>query len=192
MPFISWAAKRFQCILCTPDNLTGNDRLRSNPGVFLFVPTIQFRLHVYRKCVRTVSFPTRLWSTVFARLWSGLQHWVCLVHHLVSYHACMRKCLSVCPSVCLSVENLQDYKADLLNPIITKKTQRRYVRTDRDQSCSILHMSSSDFHIILVSSTTFNTVNNSGTAEAGYTQALDTCFYRSTIEKCPCQYAASQ
>ena len=47
---------------------------------------------------------------------------------------------------------------------------------DRDQSGSILHMSSS---FTSVSSTIFNTVSNSDIAEAGHTRARDTCSYRS-------------
>ena len=44
---------------------------------------------------------------------------------------------------------------------------------DRDQSGSILHISSFLFNIDIVRH--FNTVNNSDTAEAGHTRALDTC-----------------
>ena len=52
---------------------------------------------------------------------------------LVTTRACESVCLFVHPSVCqlkiFQNHKIYNYKTDLLNPIITKKTQRRYVHT---------------------------------------------------------------
>ena len=118
---------------------------------------------------------------------------ICIVYPFLPRAAYARAGLSnwFCPSVvCLSSEkncNLKIYRVKrlLILTITLKKKKICACIPDRDQSGSILRISSFFlFNIDIVRH--FNTVNNSDTAEAGHTRALDTCSCTVYVEKCLC------
>ena len=151
---ISWTSKRFQCILCTPDNLTGNDRLYGVTRVYSCLCSLSNSVYMYTANVWELSPSQQDCGPLFSLGYGVVCNtwFVWCTTWLVTTRACESVCLFVRPSVCqLKIfrnHKIYNYKADLLNPIITKKLSKdMYIPIETKAVLFSTCMSSSDFHI---------------------------------------------